>query len=331
MAKYKNLEDYFRHQPEAVLMYTELQNGEKLSRQDMFKHFDPKYDAGVKLYSQYEDDQTRKNQVNRFIEDMEELVGIYWKKETNGKNTLYYIAPEKCGYDFFADYLKNEERDGITTKTIKDKAKNEYISQMTNDEYLFELWGYIANNNVIRLTYAPTNAAVKNPMSCVAHPITIKENRGIKYLIAKVEDDPWKEGIEIHRLDIRGIDRNSISVKTDMEYNPQASTNEFSDYDNIIGIRHPYKNHPQLEDVVLRVYNERKITYLAQNKIHPSQDTTMNFNGQYGEVTMKLRCNYELEDLIISLGTDIEVIKPAFLRKYITERIKRLCNIYHIE
>ena len=77
------------------------------------------------------------------------------------------------------------------------------------------------------------------------------------------------------------------------------------------------KDHPQPEDVELK-FDEARFPYILSKPIHPSQEV---IDEEQHIVRLHVRPNKELESQIFFFGPQVEVLKPAWLRQQIADKI----------
>ena len=99
---------------------------------------------------------------------------------------------------------------------------------------------------------------------------------------------------------------------------------EFDEYfDDVIGVTVPEK---EPEDVVLRISKPR-FEYIRTKPLHLSQ-RIVEENDYFSVITINVKVNKELEALILSFGSDMEVLSPNGFRAGISEKIKTMNQKY---
>ena len=98
----------------------------------------------------------------------------------------------------------------------------------------------------------------------------------------------------------------------------------FDDYfDDVIGVTVP---NDDSEDIVLRISKPR-FEYIRTKPLHLSQ-RIVEENDNFAVITINVKVNKELEALVLSFGSDMEVLSPEGFRARIAERIKVMNQKY---
>ena len=91
----------------------------------------------------------------------------------------------------------------------------------------------------------------------------------------------------------------------------QESEVDFEEYfDDVIGVTVPERCEPV--DVILSVSNNR-YNYIKTKPLHLTQRKLGEDNG-YTRISINVKINRELIALLLSFGSDVEVLSPASLR-----------------
>ena len=170
------------------------------------------------------------------------------------------------------------------------------------------------HKSALKITY---NGGYETPYQDTIHPYYIKEynNRWFVY--------GWSDKDE--RINTMAIDR-FISVElSGKTFRPNIDV-DFSEYfDDIVGVTRYSDAQPQL--IRLR-FTSQRYNYVATKPIH---GLTQHNNDDQHEITIEVRPNRELEALILSFGSDVEVLEPQSLRDTITAKIQSMASIYSKE
>ena len=107
-----------------------------------------------------------------------------------------------------------------------------------------------------------------------------------------------------------------------MEY-AESEVDFVNDYfEDIIGITIP--KNPKLLNVVLK-FSEERFAYVESKPLHGSQK----LDKEDRIVKIKVIQNNELVSLILSYGSDVEVLEPESLRINIKDKITEMFNSYN--
>lgn len=174
-----------------------------------------------------------------------------------------------------------------------------------------ELFGYIENEQPIRVTYAPFQ---KPQYDKVIHPYYLKQYNNRWFLLGFSSEF---NGISVYPLD------RIISVEPiDTPFIPDRIIEDPDDYFfDVIGVTIPKDRFP--EKVILR-FSPHRYPYIVAKPIHPSQRQ----DDKERTVTLTLIPNRELTATILGFGNDVEVIEPESLREEIRLIVKDCANIY---
>lgn len=187
-----------------------------------------------------------------------------------------------------------------------------------NHTIQFEIPNYIGQKHLIQLHQAIRIKAflwvdykpfsLQEPVRLHVYPLLLKEYNSRWFLIVQEANKPL---IQILALDrIEGFRETRIKF-TGLQKLP-------SDYfDTIIGVSREKDSHG-VETIVL-VVSPFRINYLITKKIHSSQSEERLPDG-FWKVTLQLEQNRELTALLLSFGSNVEVIEPLSLRKRLAEQ-----------
>lgn len=115
----------------------------------------------------------------------------------------------------------------------------------------------------------------------------------------------------------------NVTHLPDEEYHPTAV--DFEHYfDDIIGVAH-FDN--EVEHIEIWVATE-ELPYILSKPFHKSQQiVSQDESGAI--VSIDVRCNFELEQEILSYGDWVEVMTPVWLRLKLKDRIQLLLDMYN--
>ncbi|MBR0264999.1 MAG: WYL domain-containing protein [Prevotella sp.] len=94
-------------------------------------------------------------------------------------------------------------------------------------------------------------------------------------------------------------------------------------FDDVIGVTVPENDS---EDVVIRISKPR-FEFIRTKPLHLSQ-RIVEENDNFAVVTINVKLNKELEALVLSYGSDMEVLSPDSFRARIADKIKILNQQY---
>ena len=169
----------------------------------------------------------------------------------------------------------------------------------------------ILKKRVLKIEYSPFG---KDSYKEKIYPYHLKQFNDRWYLIAQAVG---YDSLGHYALDrIEGFEEISIPYK--------ESDVDFEEYfDDVIGVTVPENDS---EDIVLRI-NKPRFEYIHTKPLHLSQ-RIVEVNDNFAVITINVKVNKELEALVLSFGSDMEVLSPEGFRTRITEKIKVMNQKY---
>lgn len=178
-------------------------------------------------------------------------------------------------------------------------------------DHFSKLLQAILTKRVLKLRYTPYGKA---QITTTIYPYHLKEYNDRWYLIAQVKGYDSFAHYALDRID--DFEEVAIPYK-------EADTN-FDDYfDDVIGVTVPEDDS---EDIVLRISKPR-FEYIRTKPLHLSQ-RIVEEDDCFAVITINVKVNKELEALVLSFGSDMEVLSPNSFRAEIAEKIKTMNQKY---
>lgn len=174
-------------------------------------------------------------------------------------------------------------------------------------EFLSELIDCAIRHQPIRVLYRSFYHVEYNT---VVHPYHLKQYNNRWFLLGLEETEKGT------RFTNKALDRIVKFSCVDVPFieNKEYDFNAY--YKDVVGVTVP-KDHPQPEDVELK-FDEARFPYILSKPIHPSQEV---IDEEHHIVRLHVRPNKELESQIFFFGPQVEVLKPAWLRQQIADKI----------
>jgi len=174
-----------------------------------------------------------------------------------------------------------------------------------------ELLQAIISKRVLKMKYTPYG---KKQITANIYPYYLKEYNDRWYLIAQTKGYDSYAHYALDRID--DFEEVALPYKE-----PDI---EFDDYfDDVVGVT---VTEGDSEDIILRVSKPR-FEYIRTKPLHLSQ-RIVEENDFFAVVSINVKVNKELESLILSFGSDIEVLSPTFFRQRVAEKICALNQKY---
>jgi hypothetical protein len=193
---------------------------------------------------------------------------------------------------------------------------------LTNIQLLPQFYKAITDHQVLRFYYQPFGL---DAFELVFHPQFLKEYNGRWFVFGDANREPYQAfNVPLDRIigEVTFIDNvKYISA-------PKGFYQKY--FKDIIGVTH--EADAKIEEVVIRTKSEYMHGLLLTKPLHHSQKETLTFSehsdGSYGEVTLTIKTNRELQGRILQYGEGLEVMMPRSLREQIKDSIEILHNQY---
>lgn len=201
------------------------------------------------------------------------------------------------------------------------KGKNENIIGFEQNpnlkglEYLSDVIDAASNHQPLRIEYHNYKNGGKDILF-VVHPYYVKQYNNRWFLF----------GLDNKRKEISNLalDRIvSIQVATDVVFIPNETIDFECYFDDIVGVSIP-KDGVEKETIVLR-FTKARFPYITSKPIHKSQTV---INEEECTISLDVKPTRELEQQILSFGSDVEVLSPKMFREQITRKIEDIYKKY---
>lgn len=232
------------------------------------------------------------------------------------------VGQLKCAMQLLSRFKGLPEYDGIADLGAKLESKYGIVSggqayveyehvESVGEEMMADICNYIIKQQPIRFTYMPYGKPEKE---WILHPYLLKEYNNRWFLFGYNEAE--------EKITNAALDR----IRADYEPIPHAFIpNTFVDFGeyfkDIIGVT--VKGEEPVE-ILLRA-SEARFPYIESKPFHGSQ-TLKDAAGRLFSITVKP--NKELDALILSYGSDLEVLSPEWYRERIKEKVAKANDIY---
>lgn len=175
-------------------------------------------------------------------------------------------------------------------------------------EFLSDVIDAASNHQSLRIEYHNYKNGGKD-ISCIVHPYYVKQYNNRWFLF----------GLDNKRKEISNLalDRIvSIQVALDIAFIPNETIDFEHYFDDVVGVSIP-KDDVKKDTIVLR-FTEARFPYVTSKPIHKSQTVV---NEEECTVALNIKPTRELEQQVLSFGSDVEVISPEAFRAQIAEKI----------
>ena len=196
---------------------------------------------------------------------------------------------------------------------VKANAEN-LISFEQNDklqglEHLSDIIDATVNHQPLKLHYRTFKG---HEFETICHPYYVKQYNNRWFLLGK--------SAEYDTIGNYALDRIVSFKKVDVPFCNNTQINFDTYFDDVIGVTVPKGD---IETVVLR-FSEDRFPYIVSKPLHQSQE----INLEERTITIKVKPNKELDQLIFSFIPDVEVLSPQSLRDTIKDKIEENLKKY---
>lgn len=226
---------------------------------------------------------------------------------------------------WFSSYFENTQLLLDTNREVESGAshiRSSLEQNLTNIDLLPVFHRAITNFQVLRFFYQPFG---QEPFELTFHPQFLKEYNGRWFVLGEANREPY------HAYNVP-LDRivGDLTILEDVDYIPAPKGFYQQFFKNIIGVTH--EKNAQIEQVVIRTKTKYQHGLLLTKPLHHSQKETFPFgeheDGLYGEVTLTIEPNRELQGKILAYGQYLEVMQPLRLREQIRDIVRQQMETY---
>lgn len=176
-------------------------------------------------------------------------------------------------------------------------------------KYLSSLFNAIVNQQTLRIDYTKFNGDVRN---FTLHPYFIKQYNNRWFLLARNHD--------LNVITNLPLDRITSIEPANVEYiDSETDWNEY--FDDVIGVTIKDESVQKIE----LKFSQKQFPYIKSKPIHGSMKIVSEAEGI---ISISVIPNYELESMICSFSTDVEVLSPQWLREKMAQRYSELAERY---
>lgn len=179
-------------------------------------------------------------------------------------------------------------------------------------EYITPLFEAIVNKQVLSIRYKSFKA--NKPITCEIHPYFLKQYNNRWFLFG------WNT--EFGDITNFALDRiESVSPMLG-DYKSKPEELDFDEYfDDIVGVTIP--KDKRIEHIVMRVAPDR-YPYIKNKPLHLTQHN----NDKEFRISIDVIPNNELIALLLSFGSQLEVLEPQSVRDMMREHVKTMNKFY---
>lgn len=228
------------------------------------------------------------------------------------------LLPESFLCSLCEKYQKMVENVNVT-KEISFEADYDLMMEL---DVFPDLYNAL-NKTAIRIIFHPANK-LDDLSEGIFYPEYLKQYHSSWYaygMFAREGEVPAFQRIPLNNIyDYNPVDSKSFPfLKSDIE--------DYDDYFNdIIGVENPEAN--EVETIRFRISN-KMFHRLMNRPLHASQSLCedLDTDGFHG-MQIRVKYNMELMRVIMNLGSDIEVVEPAHIRKRVVREMRKTMKLY---
>lgn len=184
--------------------------------------------------------------------------------------------------------------------------------QLKGLEYLSSIIDMTIHHQPVIIHYRSFKGKEQN---AIIHPYYVKQYNNRWFVLGYNE--------KYHSLSIYALDRLLSLKKADITFIKNDNINFKTYFDHIIGVTLLDEQTP-IETFILR-FNANRFPYVLSKPLHSSQEIV---NIGDHTISIKVKPNNELRQLIYSFIPDIEVISPTWFREEIKQKIEENLKKY---
>lgn len=147
------------------------------------------------------------------------------------------------------------------------------------------------------------------------HPYHVKQYNNRWFLFGLEE--------ESGRIINKALDRIQRIEPADVPFKPNTDIDFAHYFDDIVGVSVPSDEVPK-EQIVLR-FTANRFPYVTSKPIHPSQKVV---DAAQGLISIEVKPTRELDQQLLSFGSDVEVISPLSYREHLKGKIEDAIKNY---
>ena len=188
----------------------------------------------------------------------------------------------------------------------------EQNEQLKGLEYLSEVIDATVSHTPLHIYYKTYRGKEQNT---IIHPYHVKEYNNRWFLFGYEE--------ESGKIANKALDRIQRISLANVSFKPNTVVDFSHFFDDIVGVSIPNEDVKK-ETVVLR-FTESRFPYVTSKPIHKSQKV---LNEEECTISLEVKPTRELEQQILSFGSDVEVLSPECFRSQIADKIAETTKKY---
>lgn len=317
---------FYDNNPKATLSREKFYGDLKKASSELIKAFEKAYPGSIE-----DNGKTGKGKAIRYIGEEDDPFSAE-RQAIEQKRLEDYVDFCKASAgilpsSWFSAYFENTQLLLDTNREVESGTSHIQSSleqNLTNIDLLPKFYKAITNKQVLRFSYQPFG---QDPFELTFHAQYLKEYNGRWFVFGEADREPYQAyNVPLDRI------IGEVSEVNDVEYISAPKGFYHNYFKNIIGVTH--EKGAKIEIVVIRTKTEYQHGLLLTKPLHHSQKETIPYgeheDGSYGEFTLSIESNREMQGRILTYGENIEVMQPLSLREQIMDIIRKQLRQYDI-
>ena len=165
-----------------------------------------------------------------------------------------------------------------------------------------------SNHQPLKIVYRNyKNSEVEKTL--IVHPWYVKQYNNRWFLFALDDQKYYITNLALDRIQ-------SLEISDEIPFMPNDNIDFEEYFDDVIGVTIPKDDVVKIR-IVLK-FSKSQFPYITSKPLHLSQEV---LSTEDCTLAIEVRPNYELDQLILSFGPDVEVLEPTEYREYIKGKL----------
>ena len=195
---------------------------------------------------------------------------------------------------------------------LKGKSENiigfEHNTDLKGLHWLTPILDATSNHQPLKIAYRNyKNSEVEKTM--IIHPWYVKQYNNRWFLFGLDDQKYYITNLALDRIQ-------SLEIAEDIPFVPNENIDFEVYFKDVIGVTIPKADVEKIR-IVLQ-FTKGQFPYITSKPLHPSQEI---LSDEECKLAIEVRPTYELDQLILSFGPDVEVLEPTEYREYIKRKL----------
>ena len=195
---------------------------------------------------------------------------------------------------------------------LKGKSENiigfEQNTNLKGLNWLTPILDATSNHQPLKIVYRNyKNSEIEKTL--IVHPWYVKQYNNRWFLFALDDQRYYITNLALDRIQ-------SLEISEDTPFMPNENINFEEYFNDVIGVTIPKDDVVKIR-IVLK-FSKAQFPYITSKPLHPSQEI---LSLEDCTLAIEVRPNYELDQLILSFGPDVEVLEPTEYKEYIKGKL----------